>query len=139
MLVKGFNIDHFGRNTVKKMVLWLSAMALVIPGIALAEPAPAAGPGAIMQFVMLGGFVLIFYFLLWRPQSKRAKEHRELIGGLGKGDEVVTSGGVVGKVTKVTDEFIVLQVSDNVELKFQKASVSAALPKGTIKEINSAG
>lgn len=97
--------------------------------------AAVGGPGMIGQLVMLGGFVLIFWLLIWRPQSKRAKEHKNLISGLAKGDEVVTTGGVLGKVSNVTDEFVTLQVADNMELNFQKGSVAATLPKGTIKAI----
>ncbi|WP_257265540.1 preprotein translocase subunit YajC [Endozoicomonas sp. ONNA2] len=97
--------------------------------------AAATGPGMIGQLVMLGGFVLIFWLLIWRPQSKRAKEHKNLIAGLAKGDEVVTTGGILGKVSNVTDEFVTLQVADNMELNFQKGSVAATLPKGTIKAI----
>ena len=97
--------------------------------------AAMTGPGMIGQLVMLGGFILIFWLLIWRPQSKRAKEHKNLIGGLSKGDEVVTTGGILGKVTLVTDEFVTLQVADNMELNFQKSSVAATLPKGTIKAI----
>lgn len=94
-----------------------------------------AGPSIVSQLVILGGFVLIFWLLIWRPQNKRAKEHKNLLASLSKGDEVVTTGGIVGKVTHVTDEFLTLQVADNMELNFQKASVAAALPKGTIKAI----
>ena len=91
--------------------------------------------GVTGQLIFLGGFLLIFYFLLWRPQSKRQKEHKALIGDLSVGDEVVTAGGMLGKVTKVTDDFIVIEVSKGVELPVQKVAVTAALPKGTIKEI----
>ena len=97
--------------------------------------AAVAGPGMIGQLVMLGGFVLIFWLLIWRPQSKRAKEHKNLIAGLGKGDEVVTTGGILGKVVNVSDEFVTLQVASNMELNFQKGAVAATLPKGTIKAI----
>ena len=102
---------------------------------AYADGAVAAGPGMVGQLIMLGGFVLIFWLLIWRPQSKRAKEHKNLIAGLNKGDEVVTTGGILGKVTNTTDEFVTLQVADNMELNFQKSSVAATLPKGTIKAI----
>lgn len=105
---------------------------------ALAEGGGAAGPqGAdiVAQIVMLGGFVAIFYFLLWRPQSKRNKAQKELIGNLAKGDEVVTTGGILGKVTRLTEDFVVVQVSDSMELKFQKGAIAASLPKGTIKAI----
>ncbi len=97
--------------------------------------AAPAGPSAVGQLVMLGGFVLIFYFLLWRPQSKRAKEHRELIGNLGKGDEVATSGGMLGKITAVTDDYVAMEISDGTEIKLQKVAVTAVLPKGTIKSV----
>lgn len=97
------------------------------------EGAPAGG--GIAQIVMLAGFVLIFYFLLWRPQSKRAKQHKELVSNLDKGDEVVIGGGLVGKVTKVSDEFIALEVADGTVVNAQKNAVAAVLPKGTIKSI----
>ncbi|MFC3609107.1 preprotein translocase subunit YajC [Stutzerimonas tarimensis] len=98
--------------------------------------APAGAPGGdMMSILMLVGFVVIFYLMIWRPQAKRAKEHKNLIGGLQKGDEVVTSGGIAGKVVKVADDFVVLEVSDTVELKFQKVAVAATLPKGTLKAI----
>ena len=101
-----------------------------------AAPAAAAGPaGSGFEWVFLIGFLVIFYLMIWRPQAKRAKEHKNLLGGLQKGDEVVTSGGIIGKVTKVTDDFVVVEISDNVELKFQKQAIAATLPKGTLKAI----
>lgn len=110
-------------------------MSFFIPA-AYADGAAAAGPaGSGFEWVFLIGFLVIFYLMIWRPQAKRAKEHKALIGGLQKGDEVVTAGGIAGKVAKVTDDFIVVEVSDGVELKFQKQSVAAALPKGTLKAI----
>jgi preprotein translocase subunit YajC len=90
------------------------------------------------SFIFLGGFILIFYFMLIRPQSKRAKEHKALIEGVGKGDEVITAGGIIGKVTKVDEQYVSVTVAENVELKMQKSSVSAVLPKGTIKSIEKA-
>ncbi|HZJ92070.1 MAG: preprotein translocase subunit YajC [Gammaproteobacteria bacterium] len=103
---------------------------------AYADTAAGAPPGGeYMQFILLAGFLVIFYLMIWRPQAKRAKEHRNLVGGLQKGDEVVTSGGIAGKVTKVTDDFLVIEASDTVELKIQKSAVIAALPKGTLKAI----
>ena len=104
---------------------------------AMAQTAPGAAPVGFdpMSMIFLVGFVVIFYLMIWRPQAKRAKEHKNLIGGLGVGDEVVTGGGILGKVKKVTDEFIVLEVSEGQELKFQKGAVVAALPKGTLKAI----
>ncbi len=115
---------------MSKLTLILAAL---FSSSAFAEGAPAAGAG-IEQLIFLGGFVLIFYFLLWRPQSKRAKEHKNLLSALEKGVEVVTSGGIVGKITKVTEEFAILKVGD-VELPIQKQAIAAVLPKGTIKSI----
>ena len=97
--------------------------------------AGAQQPSAIFNIIFFGGFALIFYFLIWRPQSKRAKEHKDLMSSLNKGDEVMTNGGILGKLTKVDDNYIVLQINDNVEIKMQKSAVAAVLPKGTIKSI----
>lgn len=87
------------------------------------------------NIILFGGMIVLFYLILWRPQSKRAKEHRELTTSISKGDEIMTSGGLLGKVTKVNDDYLAIEVADNVELKIQKSSVAAALPKGTIKQI----
>ncbi len=104
---------------------------------AYAEGAAAAGQmeSGMFNILFLVGFGLIFYFFMWRPQSKRAKEHKELLGGLSKGDEVITAGGILGKVVNLNDDYVVLEVSEGTELTFQKTHVSAALPKGTIKSI----
>lgn len=112
-------------------------LSMLVSSQAFANAAPVQpeGPSAMMQLIFFGGFILIFYFLMWRPQSKRAKEHRNLVSGLSKGDEVVTSGGVAGKVTKVTDDFVLLEVAEGVEMKIQKVAIASALPKGTLKSI----
>jgi preprotein translocase subunit YajC len=104
-----------------------------------AYAAEAGGPPAdagLINLLFLGGFVLIFYFLLWRPQSKRRKEHQALMAGLDKGDEVVTAGGIVGQVNKVEDDFVKIQVADNMELRVQKSAIGATLPKGTLKSLD---
>lgn len=85
------------------------------------------------QILILLGFVVIFYLLLWRPQAKRAKEHRQLMASLAIGDEVTTTGGIVGKITRLNGDLITLEVAENVEINLQKAAVSSVLPKGTIK------
>ncbi|RMQ41183.1 Preprotein translocase subunit YajC [Pseudomonas cichorii] len=98
--------------------------------------APAAGPaGTGFEWIFLVGFLVIFYLMIWRPQAKRAKEQKSLLSNLQKGDEVVTTGGIAGKITKVTDDFVVIEASDTVELKIQKGAVAATLPKGTLKAI----
>ena len=103
----------------------------------MAAEAATDGGGFFMgpDIFILVAFGLVFYFIIWRPQSKRAKEHRELVGGITKGDEIVTNGGLLGKVIKVEDQFLLIEVAKGVELKLQKHAVSAALPKGTIKSI----
>jgi preprotein translocase subunit YajC len=75
------------------------------------------------------------YFLIIRPQRKRQKEHADLVSALGKGDEVVMTSGLLGKITKLEGDYVVIEVNNNLELKFQKAAVHAVLPKGTIKAI----
>lgn len=103
---------------------------------AMAQDAGGAGSG-MAQIIMLVGFVAIFYFLLWRPQSKRAKQHRQLVGGLAKGDEVIIGGGVLGRITKVSDdtEFLTMEIAEGTQINVQKTAVAAVLPKGTIKSI----
>ncbi|MGK0405458.1 MAG: preprotein translocase subunit YajC [Oleispira sp.] len=113
----------------------MAAAALLAPVSAFAEGAAPEAMGVTGQLIFLGGFLLIFYFLLWRPQSKRQKEHKTLLSDLSKGDEVATAGGLVGKIIKVNDDFLMIEVADNVQLPVQKSAITAALPKGTIKGI----
>lgn len=112
-------------------------MSFFIPE-AMAQAGPQAAPAnaGMIQFVMLMGIFVLFYFIAIRPQRKRQKEHEGMVEALKKGDEVVMSSGMLGKVTGIDDSYATVKVSDNVELKFQKAAVHAVLPKGTIKSIN---
>src|SRR5690606_22649805 len=109
-------------------------MSFLIPA-AYAQEAAAGSAAGGFEWLFLGGFLVIFYLMVWRPQAKRAKEHKNLISSLQKGDEVVTSGGIVGKVPSVADDFVVIEVKDKVEPKFQKVPTAATLPKGTLKAI----
>jgi preprotein translocase subunit YajC len=109
-------------------------MSFLIPSAHAQNAAPAGGDG-FASLLLIGGMFVLMYFMIIRPQRKRQKEHQNLMTNLGKGDEVVTSGGIVGKVVKVDESYMVLEVSNNVELKFQKQSLHAVLPKGTIKGI----
>ena len=95
---------------------------------------PVAGPDPMIQILMLVGFIAIFYFLLWRPQQKRAKEHKNLIANLAKGDEVATGGGLMGSITKVGDAVLTLEVAEGVQVQIQKQAVAILFPKGTLKE-----
>jgi len=100
----------------------------------LAQGAQGAQGGGIEFFIMIGIFFLIMYFMIIRPQSKRAKEHKVMVDSLSKGDEVVSNGGLLGKITSVGDSFVDLQVAEGVEIKVQKSAVASVLPKGTIKD-----
>lgn len=102
---------------------------------AWAEGPASAAPSPFAPFIMLGGMLLIFYFLMWRPQSKRGKEHKALLESLSKGDEVVLNGGLMGRVTRVDEQYAAIEISPNVEVKVQKASIASSLPKGTLKAI----
>ena len=93
----------------------------------------AGGGGGLLSLLPLVLIFVVFYFLLIRPQTKRQKEHREMVSQLGTGDEVVTAGGVLGKITEVSDQFVHVEVSDGVVLKVQKHTIGAVMPKGTIK------
>jgi preprotein translocase subunit YajC len=97
-----------------------------------AQPAPG---GELFQILFLVGLFALFYFIAIRPQRKRQKEHQALVAALGKGDEVVTTAGILGKITALDDNYIVLNVADKVDMKFQRLHVHAVLPKGTLKSI----
>lgn len=90
------------------------------------------GPGFGLLFWMVL-FFAIFYFMAIRPQQKRAKEHKSMIAALSKGDEIITSGGTLGRVTHVGEQFLTLEIAEGVSIKVQKGSVTAVMPKGTIK------
>lgn len=98
--------------------------------------AQAAAGGTASTLTTILPLVLIFvvfYFLLIRPQTKRAKEHREMVGKLATGDEVVTNGGILGRITEVSEHFVSLEVAANVAIRVQKIQVAQLMPKGTFK------
>jgi preprotein translocase subunit YajC len=100
---------------------------------AWAQAAGGAQPNAFMQLLPLVLIFVVFYFLLIRPQAKRAKEHKAMVAALGVGDEVATAGGILGKVTETGDQFLTLEVAEGVRVKIQRHTVTSVLPKGTIK------
>jgi preprotein translocase subunit YajC len=110
-------------------------MEFFIPAAMAQAEATAPQGNPMITLVMFGGLFVFMYFFMIRPQRKRQKEHQELVGALGKGDEVVMNSGMLGKVIKVDDDYLVIETGTNVELKFQKVAVHAVLPKGTIKSI----
>jgi preprotein translocase subunit YajC len=99
-----------------------------------AQGAASAMPGGdLMAFLPMIAIFVVFYFLLIRPQQKRAKEAKAMLEALQKGDEVVTAGGVVGKITKLSDQYASLEIANGVEVAFQRSAIATLLPKGTIK------
>ena len=110
-------------------------MSLFVASAHAQAGAPPAQGGEMIQIFFLVGLFVLFYFIAIRPQRKRQKEHTAMVSALNKGDEVVTSSGILGKISRLEDNFVVLQVTDNVELKFQRSYINAVLPKGTLKSI----
>jgi preprotein translocase subunit YajC len=98
--------------------------------LAAAPEAPADPLTSLLPLVFI---FVVFYFLLIRPQSKKAKEHKQMVEALAKGDEVVTSGGLLGKLVKVGDNFVELELADGITVKLQRNAVANVMPKGTIK------
>ena len=101
--------------------------------IASAHAQDATPQGGLMSFLPLIIIFIIGYFLLIRPQMKRAKEHRKLVADLAVGDEVVTTGGLLGRISKVGESFLTVEVADNLQIKLQRHAVASVVPKGTIK------
>ena len=101
---------------------------------AWAQAAAPAGADIMSMLPIILMFVVL-YFVMIRPQMKRAKEHKTMIEALQKGDEVVAAGGIVGRITKITDNYVTLEIADKVEVRIQRPAIQVALPKGTIKGI----
>jgi preprotein translocase subunit YajC len=103
---------------------------------AYAEGAAAPSGGGIMDFLPLIGLAAVFFFMVLRPQMKRAKEMKIMLAALQKGDEIVTTGGVMGRIVKVGESYISVEVAEGVNLNIQKGAIQTVLPKGTIKSAN---
>lgn len=101
-------------------------------GALVAAGAQQSSMSFVVMFVIFFGFI---YFAIWRPQNKRAREQQEMMASLTVGDELMTAGGIVGRITKVSEDFVKLSIANNVEVFLQKTSVVNVLPKGTIKSI----
>ena len=102
---------------------------------AYAEAAAPAQSASLMDFLPLFALIAVFYLLVIRPQSKRVKEQKAMIEALQRGDEVITSGGEVGRVNKVFEQYVSVELAENVEVTVQKIAIQSVLPKGTIKAI----
>lgn len=96
---------------------------------------PQQQGGGLSFIMMIAIFVFFVYFAIWRPQSKRAKEQQNLMESLAKGDEVMTAGGMLGRIAKMNDQYITLTIGNNVDILVQKSSVVTVLPKGTLKSL----
>lgn len=97
--------------------------------------APAQQEPGLASFLPLIILFAVFYFLLIRPQLKQAKQHKALVAGLAKGDEVATSGGLLGKIKEIGDNFVLIEIAEGTEVRVQRQSVSAVMPKGTLKTL----
>lgn len=99
--------------------------------------APAAAPqgGGIESMLLILAMFAVLYFLMIRPQMKRAKEHKAMVDALQKGDEIITAGGMLGRITRVDDQYVSVALAEGVEVQMQRAAVQTVLPKGTIKTI----
>jgi preprotein translocase subunit YajC len=106
---------------------------LINSAYAQAAGAPGAGPSLLNTLLLPGLLLVVFYFLLIRPQSKKAKEQREMLSKIAAGDEITTTGGILGKVTEVGDQFLSVEIAAGVNIKLQKFQVAQVLPKGTVK------
>ena len=102
---------------------------------AYAQSTSSMPGGVLMTFLPMIGIFVVFYFLLIRPQQKRSKEAKAMLEALQKGDEVITAGGVVGKIAKLTEQYASVEIAPNVEISVQRAAISQLLPKGTIKAL----
>ena len=103
--------------------------------LAAAGTTPAAQTDGTFSLIMIAAIFVLFYFMLIRPQNKKAKEHRELIGQLKKGDEIITTGGILAKVVNIDEQYIKVSLAEGVEINLQKGAVSTVLPKGTLKSL----
>ncbi len=109
----------------------MNLLDLVIAPAHAAAPAAAPGFGMSLLFPIL--LIAIMYFLMIRPQMKRAKEHKAMLEKLSRGDEVITNGGIAGTVSELGDSFVTVEVADNVRVRVQKGAIANVLPKGTLK------
>ncbi|MCF6767736.1 preprotein translocase subunit YajC [Thiotrichales bacterium 19S11-10] len=114
-----------------QLLVALSATVLATSALA-ADQAAATQGGGWQTIMLLVVFFAIFYFLLIRPQMKRNKEHRQMLSEVAKGDEIVTNGGIIGKVSKVSDSFIDVTIAENVTIQIQKQAIASILPKGSV-------
>ena len=110
-------------------------MDLLISSAFAEAGAQQAQGGGIQLLLLIGLMFVMMYFMIIRPQSKRAKEHRAMLEALSKGDEVVTNGGMLGKVSEIGENFVQIKIAEGTEVKVQRQAVAAVMPKGTMKSL----
>jgi preprotein translocase subunit YajC len=125
-------------NAIKQCFLAL-VLSFSAVNVFAADAASAAQPSMqeslLSMAPMLMGILLLFYFMIFRPQQKRQTEQRKLLDSLGAGDEIISAGGLVGRIVKISDDFIRVALADNVEITLQRGSIIKILPKGTMKSL----
>ncbi len=113
----------------------MSLLDLLISPAAAQSAAGAPAGNPLTSLLLPLGFIAIMFFLMIRPQMKRAKEQKEMLSKLAKGDEVLTNGGIAGRIDDIGDSFVSVEIADGVRVKLQKGAISAVLPKGTLKSV----
>jgi preprotein translocase subunit YajC len=102
---------------------------------AAGNPITGAGDNGMFSLMMIAGIFVLFYFMMIKPQNKRMKEHQELLNRLRKGDEIITTGGILAKIVSLNEQYMKVSLSDGVDVLLQKSAVSSILPKGTLKSL----
>lgn len=113
-------------------------MSFLISDAMAAAPAAVTATDTTTSMLLMGGLFVLFYFLIMRPQNKKAKEHRDLISKIKVGDEILLTGGILGEIKKLNDQFAMVAVHEGVEMIVQRNAISAVMPKGTINTIKKA-
>ncbi len=108
-------------------------MSFFISNAYAANAPTAQGGDPLTGMLFFVGMIVIFYFLLIRPQQKRAKEHRKMVEAIGKGDEIVTNGGVLGKIVDLGEQYLTVEIAEGVQIKLQRHAIATVLPKGSLK------
>jgi len=112
---------------------------LISDAFAQAAAPAQSDASSLISLLPMVGILIIFYFLLIRPQSKRAKEHKQMVEALQRGDEVITNGGILGLVVNVSDDYVIVEIAPSVEVTLLRSSVQTLLPKGTLRSIEPKG
>lgn len=113
----------------------MSLLDLLIPAAHAQAAGAPAQPSPWPSFILLAAVFVLMYFMMIRPQMKRQKEHRQMVEKLAKGDEVVTSGGIAGRIEEVGESFLTVEIAEGIRIRLQKGAINTVLPKGTLKSL----